>query len=54
MAVTDAHDADLNDENEEPEALVSALRTSPERTVFTEEDNSDGWIATDFVVEPRR
>lgn len=54
MAVTDAHDADLNDEHEEPAALVSALRTSPERTVFTEDGNSDGWIATDLVVEPRR
>lgn len=54
MAVTDAHDADLNDEQEEPATLVSALQTSPDRIVFTEEGNSDGWIATDFAVEPRQ
>jgi hypothetical protein len=30
---------------------VSAHRTSPERTVFTEEGNCDGWIASDLVVE---
>ncbi|MFQ3285203.1 MAG: hypothetical protein ACI9TI_000303 [Natronomonas sp.] len=28
--------------------------TSPDRSVFTEPDNSDGWIATDFTVEVRR
>ncbi len=33
---------------------VAALRTSPDRTVFTEEDNSDGWIASDVVVEAER
>ena len=30
---------------------VSAHRCSPERTVFTEEDNTDGWIATDTTVD---
>jgi len=30
---------------------VSAHRTSPDRTVFTEEGNCDGWIASDLVVE---
>ncbi len=29
---------------------VSAHRTSPERTVFTEKGNCDGWIASDLVV----
>lgn len=30
----------------EPPA-VSALRSSPERVVFTEDGNSDGWISID-------
>ncbi|WP_162993841.1 hypothetical protein [Halalkalicoccus subterraneus] len=57
MAVTDAHDVDPTDENddqEEPAAIVSALRTSPDRTVFTEDGNSEGWIATDHTVELSR
>lgn len=29
---------------------VSQLRTTPERFVFTEDGNSEGWIATDHVV----
>jgi len=29
---------------------VSQLSTSPDRFVFTENDNSEGWIATDHVV----
>lgn len=55
MAVTDARDVEQIDDQEgpkEPTALVSALRTSPDRTVFTENGNSDGWIATDHTVEP--
>ncbi|WP_199174841.1 hypothetical protein [Halegenticoccus soli] len=51
MAVTDARDADSADEPGEPEFCVSACRTSPNRTVFTEEGNSDGWIATDLTVD---
>lgn len=31
---------------------VSAHCTTPERTVFTEQGNSDAWIASDLVVEP--
>lgn len=34
-----------------PEAAVSMHSTRPERTVFVEEDNTDGWIATDLTVE---
>lgn len=52
MAVTDAHGN--ADENERAAPLVSALRTSPDRTVFTEDGNRDGWIATDHAVELRR
>jgi len=33
---------------------VTAHESSPERTVFTEKGNSDGWIATDLVVRPER
>jgi hypothetical protein len=29
---------------------VSALRSSPDRVVFTEEGNTDGWIASDTTV----
>jgi hypothetical protein len=36
----------------EPE--VRAHETRPGRTVFTEDGNSDGWIATDLAVEPER
>lgn len=30
---------------------VTAHDCSPERTVFTEHDNTDGWIATDMTVQ---
>lgn len=30
---------------------VTVHECSPERTVFTEKGNSDGWIATDTTVE---
>lgn len=33
---------------------LRAHATSPGRTVFTEPDNSDGWIATDYTVEVER
>ena len=35
-------------------APVSVYRTNPERTVFVEDDNSDGWIATDLAIELER
>jgi hypothetical protein len=34
--------------------VVSQLRTTPERFVFTEDGNSEGWIATDHVVAVNR
>lgn len=34
--------------------LVATSRTSPDRTVFTEEGNTDAWISTDLTVEPER
>jgi len=33
---------------------VTASRSSPGRVVFTEDGNTDGWIATDAAVEPER
>lgn len=41
------HDAEL----EEPAAVVTSHETRPGKIVFTERDNSDGWIATDLVVD---
>ena len=35
-------------------APVSAHRTNPERMVFVENGNSDGWIATDLAIELER
>lgn len=32
------------------ESSVSAHKSSPDRTVFTEKGNSDAWIATDLTV----
>lgn len=49
MAATDVRDID---ERDEAAPLVSALQATPDRTVFTEDGNSDGWIATDLTVEP--
>jgi len=39
---------------DDPEPTVAALRASPDRTVFTEDGNSDGWIATDTTVDLER
>jgi hypothetical protein len=33
---------------------VSASHTSPDRTVFTEQDNTEAWIATDLTVDLER
>ncbi|WP_179234080.1 hypothetical protein [Halorubrum halodurans] len=38
---------------EDPPA-VATNRTTPDRTVFIEEGNTDAWIATDLTVEPER
>jgi len=39
---------------EEAAPCVSAFAASPDRTVFTEEGNCDGWIATDLIVDLSR
>jgi len=38
----------------DPRPAVSAIRCSPDRTVFTEDGNDDGWLATDTTVDVRR
>lgn len=41
------------DESEQESAeppVVTACETTPGRVVFTEDGNSDGWIATDLSV----
>jgi hypothetical protein len=42
-------DVDIDDNGVNGGPSVSAHRTSPDRTVLTEEGNSDGWIASDIV-----
>ncbi|MFC4245866.1 hypothetical protein ACFOZ7_02410 [Natribaculum luteum] len=39
------------DEPEQPESIVTSHVTRPGKVVFTERDNTDGWIATDVVVD---
>lgn len=52
MRGTDAPEgAETNAAADENQPAVSAHRTSPDRTVFTEEGNSEAWIATDLVVD---
>lgn len=45
-------DTSENPESEAPR--VTAHSTTPDRVVFTEEGNNDGWIATDLAVDCRR
>ncbi|MFW6382445.1 MAG: hypothetical protein ACOCZD_00220 [Haloferacaceae archaeon] len=50
MEVTDTREPATEAEPPIDSPRVAALRTSPGRTVLTEEGNCDGWIATDFLV----
>jgi len=45
---------DVSDESTEDRPTVAVSCTSPDRTVFTEDGNTDGWIATDLTIEPDR
>jgi len=45
---TDAADTP---EVEESAVAVTSHETRPGKIVFTEQNNSDGWIATDLVVD---
>lgn len=42
------------DEPETAAESVTAHNCTPDRVVFTERDNTDGWIATDHTVELQR
>jgi hypothetical protein len=37
-----------------PDCDVTAHVSCPDKVVFTEQDNTDGWIATDYTVELSR
>ncbi|WP_201293992.1 hypothetical protein [Natronorubrum halalkaliphilum] len=49
-------DSELDDDDalEEPAAVVTSHETRPGKVVFTEQNNSDGWIATDLAVDLER
>lgn len=49
MEAADAPTGEDAPEDDHP--LVRAVRHSDDRTVFTEDGNTDGWIATDFTVD---
>jgi hypothetical protein len=50
MEVTDTRETRREVDDPEDAPCISALKSSPDRTVFTEEGNCDGWIATDLIV----
>ncbi|GAB3423893.1 hypothetical protein GCM10027435_30270 [Haloparvum alkalitolerans] len=50
MPTADAPTTDSEDRDEELPEITTAC-TSPDRTVFSERDNPDGWIATDYTVD---
>jgi hypothetical protein len=55
MEVTDGRDdAEHRADSDESGATISVHQTSPNRLVFTEQNNTDGWIATDHVVDLER
>ena len=43
-----------DDDSDDDEPGLTALRSSPDRTVFTEADNPDGWLSTDLTVDVER
>lgn len=51
MGVTDHEREQGSIEEDDTCSSVTAHGSSPDRTVFTEEGNTDGWIATDYTVE---
>ncbi len=48
---SDGDDADDPREAPAPAVAVTAHQSAPGRTVFVEEDNSDGWIASSLTVD---
>jgi hypothetical protein len=51
MGVTDSEPPE--NEQHHDERAVTVHRSTSDRVVFVEQDNSDAWIATDLSVEPR-
>jgi sugar/nucleoside kinase (ribokinase family) len=47
-------DSGVRDEDSAPARTVSIHSTNPERSVFIEEGNTDGWISTDVTVDLER
>ena len=54
MEYTDATESTTTPETADDTPCVSVCNATPERTVFTEEGNKDGWIATDYSVTASR
>ena len=54
MEITEPTTVPPEVDDAEDSPCVSALAASPDRTVFTEEGNCDGWIATDLIVRLSR
>lgn len=54
MALTDSTGTDAENPSEASAPKISALTATPEKLVFTEEGNEDGWIATDWSVTVSR
>lgn len=50
MESTDATGPTTNPDADDETPRVAACNATPDRTVFTEEGNEDGWIATDYSV----
>ncbi|MFA9516029.1 hypothetical protein ACERIT_02220 [Halopenitus sp. H-Gu1] len=48
------HSAGRREDDGVSRPAIAAAETSPNRTVFTEQGNPDGWIATDLTVETVR
>ena len=54
MRTSDERPRVVAEEQATDDAPVTAHRCSPDRIVFTEQENTDGWIATDLTVEISR
>jgi hypothetical protein len=54
MRISDERPPAVAEEQATDDAPVTAHRCSADRIVFTEQDNTDGWIATYLTVEVSR
>jgi len=48
------YEVDVEQSPEPADCDVTAHTSCPDRVVFVETDNTDGWIATDYTVELSR